>query len=142
MGVFDRERPYAVLDPQVRKGRPSGNVERQEDGGEQYEQATGFHIGSFSILPKLSNFILLFGKNDYFRGRILRYFCTMRLDGRRESTNVEDRRGRTVATAGGIGLGGLIIAGLITLLLGGDPTDVIRMAGQRQQTTTTSQEYS
>ena len=66
----------------------------------------------------------------------------MRLDGRRESTNVEDRRGRTVATAGGIGLGGLIIAGLITLLLGGDPTDVIRMAGQRQQTTTTSQEYT
>ena len=66
----------------------------------------------------------------------------MRLDGRRESSNVEDRRGRTVATAGGIGLGGLIIAGLITLLLGGDPTDVIRMAGQRQQTTTTSQEYT
>ena len=66
----------------------------------------------------------------------------MRLDGRRESTNVDDRRGRTVATAGGIGLGGLIIAGLITLLLGGDPTDVIRMAGQRQQTTTTSQEYT
>ena len=65
----------------------------------------------------------------------------MRLDGRRESTNVEDRRGRTVATAGGIGLGGLIIAGLITLLLGGDPTDVIRMAGQRQQTSTT-QDYT
>ena len=57
----------------------------------------------------------------------------MRLDGRRESTNVEDRRGRTVATAGGIGLGGLIIVGLITLLLGGDPTDVIRMAGRANQ---------
>ena len=34
----------------------------------------------------------------------------MRLDGRRESTNVEDRRGKkTVATAGGIGIGGIII---------------------------------
>jgi predicted metalloprotease len=54
---------------------------------------------------------------------------------------VDDRRGRTVATAGGIGLGGLILVGLITMLLGGDPTDVIRMAGQRQQTTTT-QDYT
>ena len=44
----------------------------------------------------------------------------MKLDGRRESTNVDDRRGRTVATAGGIGLGGLLIYGLITLLMGGN----------------------
>jgi predicted metalloprotease len=67
----------------------------------------------------------------------------MRLDGRRESTNVDDRRGRTVATAGGIGLGGLIIVGLITLLLGGDPTDVIRMAGRANQgQATTTQEYT
>ena len=65
----------------------------------------------------------------------------MKLDGRRESTNVEDRRGRTVATAGGIGLGGLILVGLITLLLGGDPTDVIKMAGAGQGQTTT-QEYT
>ena len=49
----------------------------------------------------------------------------MKLDGRRESTNVDDRRGGTIATAGGIGLGGLIIIGLITLLMGGDPTDVL-----------------
>ena len=32
--------------------------------------------------------------------------------------------------AGGIGIGGLIIVGIITLLLGGDPTDVIQNAGQ------------
>lgn len=32
--------------------------------------------------------------------------------------------------AGGIGLGGLIIVGLVTLLMGGDPSDVINMAGQ------------
>jgi len=51
----------------------------------------------------------------------------MKLDGRRESTNVDDRRsGSTIAKAGGIGLGGIIIVGLITLLLGGDPTDVLR----------------
>ena len=51
----------------------------------------------------------------------------MKLDGRRESTNVDDRRGgSTIAKAGGIGLGGIIIVGLITLLMGGDPTDVIR----------------
>lgn len=51
----------------------------------------------------------------------------MKLDGRRESTNVDDRRGgRTVAKAGGLGLGGVIIVGLITLLMGGDPSDVIQ----------------
>ena len=51
----------------------------------------------------------------------------MKLDGRRESTNVDDRRGAsTIAKAGSIGLGGIIIVGLITLLLGGDPTDVLR----------------
>ena len=55
----------------------------------------------------------------------------MKLDGRRQSTNVDDRRGMSVGkTAGGIGLGGLIIVGIITLLLGGDPTDVIQNAGQ------------
>jgi hypothetical protein len=51
----------------------------------------------------------------------------MKLDGRRESTNVDDRRGgSTIAKAGGIGLGGIIIIGLITMLLGGDPTDILR----------------
>ena len=41
----------------------------------------------------------------------------MRLDGRRESANVDDRRGRG-RVAGGLGLGGIIIAGLIYLLTG------------------------
>ena len=46
----------------------------------------------------------------------------MRLEGRRESTNVEDRRGKkTVAAAGGIGIGGIIIY-LIISLMGGDPS--------------------
>ena len=54
----------------------------------------------------------------------------MKFDGRRESTNVDDRRGGTIATAGGIGLGGLIIIGLITLLMGGDSTDVLENVQQ------------
>ena len=57
----------------------------------------------------------------------------MQLDGRRQSTNVDDRRGRgSVAKAGGLGLGGLIIVGLITLLMGGDPTQVIDVVSQMQ----------
>ena len=70
----------------------------------------------------------------------------MKLDGRRESTNVDDRRGSSVATAGGIGLGGLVIIGLITLLMGGNPSDVIEMAGQmmvnQDGTTTTTQDWN
>lgn len=56
----------------------------------------------------------------------------MKLDGRRESTNVDDRRGRSssAGTIGGLGLGGLIIVGLLTWLLGGDPGSVIQEAGQ------------
>ena len=58
----------------------------------------------------------------------------MRLDGRRESTNVEDRRGMSGgAIAGGIGGGALIIA-LIVMLLGGDPTAVLQQAGSVQTT--------
>ncbi len=52
----------------------------------------------------------------------------MRLDGRRESRNVRDMRGKGGRTAG-IGLGGLVIVGLITWLLGGNPLDVIQQAG-------------
>ena len=55
----------------------------------------------------------------------------MKLDGRRESTNVDDRRGRSTGKmAGGLGLGGIVIIGLLTLLFGGSPGDVLKMAGQ------------
>jgi len=54
----------------------------------------------------------------------------MKLEGRRESTNVEDRRSMGTGTKVGIGgIGGLIIAGLITLLMGGDIGDVLQQAG-------------
>ena len=66
----------------------------------------------------------------------------MNLEGRRQSTNVDDRRSGsgTVMKAGGLGLGGLIVVGIITLLLGGNPSDVISVAGQMMdqgQTTST-----
>jgi predicted metalloprotease len=58
----------------------------------------------------------------------------MKLDGRRESVNVEDRRGkRTAATAGGLGLGGIVIA-LIVMFLGGDPNAVMEQMGATNQT--------
>lgn len=71
----------------------------------------------------------------------------MRLDGRRESSNVDDRRGRggIGKTAGGIGLGGVIIVGLITLLMGGDLGDVVsnvQMIGGSGQTVQTSVDQS
>ena len=54
----------------------------------------------------------------------------MRLEGRRQSTNVDDRRGMSGgAVAGGIGLGGLIIIGIISLLMGGNPLDILQQVG-------------
>ena len=54
----------------------------------------------------------------------------MQFDGRRQSSNVEDRRGSTVVKAGGLGLGGLIIVGLISFLLGGDPISTMQTASE------------
>lgn len=53
----------------------------------------------------------------------------MRLDGRRESQNVEDRRGHRTGRATSVGIGGLIIVGIITWILGGNPLDVLRNGG-------------
>lgn len=52
----------------------------------------------------------------------------MRLNGRRQSSNIDDRRGQRSgfsAKAGGLGIGGLIIVGIITWLMGGNPLDVL-----------------
>ena len=64
----------------------------------------------------------------------------MRLEGRRESKNVEDRRGRTAKTAG-LGIGGLIIAGIIALFMGGDPSSVLRQMASSNMQTTENTEY-
>lgn len=63
------------------------------------------------------------------------YFCgakhpiNMNLEGRRQSTNVDDRRGSSVGKAGGIGLGGILIAGLLYLVFGVNPTEVLQQTG-------------
>ena len=48
----------------------------------------------------------------------------MKLDGRRESSNVDDRRRVGGGTVAGLGLGGIVIVGLLTLLMGGNLGDV------------------
>ncbi|MBQ9399910.1 MAG: zinc metallopeptidase [Bacteroidales bacterium] len=64
----------------------------------------------------------------------------MQLDGRRQSTNVDDRRGASAGkVAGGIGLGGIVIIGLITLLMGGNPMDVLQQVGSMGGTEIVSQ---
>ncbi len=55
----------------------------------------------------------------------------MRLQGRRRSGNVEDRRGRgpSMGRAGGIGCGGVVLVILFALLTGADPAELLRMLG-------------
>ena len=64
----------------------------------------------------------------------------MNLEGRRESKNVDDRRGRTAKTAG-IGIGGLIIACIIALFMGGDPSSVLQQMASTGTQTTQNTEY-
>lgn len=72
----------------------------------------------------------------------------MQLDGRRESTNVDDRRGLSGGTKAGLGIGGILIVGLLTLLMGGDLGDVFQAvqqngglsAGQQTEQVSFSQE--
>ncbi|MBR1428369.1 MAG: zinc metallopeptidase [Prevotella sp.] len=66
----------------------------------------------------------------------------MKLNGRRESSNVDDRRGMSGgAKAAGLGLGGIVMIALITFMSGGNLGDVIsnvgsQMAQQSQNVTT------
>lgn len=77
----------------------------------------------------------------------------MKMEGRRESSNVEDRRGQKVAmTAGGLGIGGIIIAILISLFSGNSDQsgsgssigEVLTqtMSGQNGQSKTEGGEYT
>ena len=50
----------------------------------------------------------------------------MKLDGRRESSHVEDRRGLSGGSKAGLGIGGIAIVAILTLLMGGDLGDVFR----------------
>lgn len=62
----------------------------------------------------------------------------MKLDGRRESTNVEDRRGTSGGKVAGLGIGGIAIVAIITLLMGGNLGDVfqnvVQSGGLQDQT--------
>ena len=58
----------------------------------------------------------------------------MNLQGRRESKNVDDRRGQVTKKAG-LGIGGLIVAGFIVLIMGGNPLSVLQFAGNGGGTT-------
>ncbi|MCR4849197.1 MAG: neutral zinc metallopeptidase [Bacteroidales bacterium] len=69
----------------------------------------------------------------------------MKLDGRRESTNVEDRRGKGGAMkAGGLGLGGIVVALIIYFLTGQAPdSSMLQQVGQGTGTEyTDGQDYS
>lgn len=59
----------------------------------------------------------------------------MDLSGRRRSTNVDDRRGKSGGKIAGVGIGGAIIAALIAFLMGGDPTEVVQQLGGQQTQT-------
>lgn len=67
----------------------------------------------------------------------------MRWRGRTESSHVEDRRGRTVRAGGIAGMGGLgIVVALVYLLMGGNPLELLQMAGEQgTQYETGSQSY-
>ena len=52
----------------------------------------------------------------------------MRLDGRRESRNVDDRRRMSRGGKTGIGIGSLLVVALITWIMGGDPLSVLSSA--------------
>jgi hypothetical protein len=55
----------------------------------------------------------------------------MKLDGRRESSNVEDRRGMSGGKKAGLGLGGIIIAMAIAYFTGGNPLEAGMQAAQQ-----------
>ena len=64
----------------------------------------------------------------------------MKLNGRRESSNVDDRRRSGLSTAGGVGIGGLIVAALLTWVMGGNPLDAIQQAAEQQMNVSTQTE--
>ena len=55
----------------------------------------------------------------------------MKLNGRRESSNVDDRRGQKIA-AGGIGLAGIVLIAVFTLMKGGNLGDVLQQVAETQ----------
>ena len=65
----------------------------------------------------------------------------MKLNGRRESTNVDDRRRSGISSAGigGLGIGGIVMVALITWMMGGNPLDVVQTVATQQMTNVSTQ---
>ena len=59
----------------------------------------------------------------------------MNLKGRRESTHVEDRRGKSSKKVAGMGIGGAVVVALLAWIFGGDPSSALRMLGNGNATT-------
>lgn len=66
----------------------------------------------------------------------------MLFKGRRQSSNIEDRRGMSTGRKVGVGGGILtIVIALVVMLLGGDPREVLQMMESQQATTETVSDY-
>ena len=66
----------------------------------------------------------------------------MRYKGRRQSSNIEDRRGMSSGRKVGIGGGiGAIVIALIVMLLGGDPSEVLNVMQNQQSYTERPSDY-
>ena len=68
----------------------------------------------------------------------------MKMEGRRQSSNVEDRRGQKAAVAaGGVGIGGILIYLLISLFSGGkvDPSQIPATSPSSKATSQSSEPY-
>ena len=59
----------------------------------------------------------------------------MRIEGQRESDNVEDVRGARFGRGAGLGCGGVLIALVIAALTGQDPAQILRLVGLVQEVT-------
>jgi len=68
----------------------------------------------------------------------------MKLDNRRMSDNVEDRRsgGSAAKIGGGLGLGGVVVALLIAFMTGQDPVEVVSSVIQNESAVQTSEGYT
>ena len=64
----------------------------------------------------------------------------MKWKGRRASSNVEDRRGKSSKGLIGGGIGGIVIL-LVALILGGNPTELLNQLGGDVSTNTTDNQY-
>lgn len=61
----------------------------------------------------------------------------MKLNGRRESTHVDDRRGQGGKKVAGLGIGGAVVVALLAWIFGGDPSSALQMIGSGNATENT-----